>query len=174
VPVSASRWQKLRQRPFFRVLVDIGLLLAVITGIGLWQTRSHVVGPAPVFSLPLLAGGSQSLEGLKGKPSVVAFWAPWCGVCAQESSNFSRLAGWLGNRANVVSVVSAYQSVDDVRRYVTANGVDYPVLLDQDGVADQYQVKAFPTVYFLDAQGQVKGSVVGYTTTVGLLARLWW
>jgi thioredoxin-related protein len=62
--------------------------------------------------------------------------------------------------------------VGEVRGYMVSRGVDYPVLLGSDEVVRGFRVEAFPTVYFLDAQGRVKHSVVGYTTSLGLLARL--
>lgn len=33
--------------------------------------------PAPAFQLPLLGGGTVSLNDFKGRPLVLLFWAPW-------------------------------------------------------------------------------------------------
>jgi len=55
---------------------------------------------------------------------------------------------------------------------VRDHGVDYPVLLGDDALLRALRVEAFPTTYFLDAQGRVRRSASGYTTTLGLLARI--
>jgi thioredoxin-related protein len=72
----------------------------------------------------------------------------------------------------VVSVAASFENVDQVRAYVRDHGVDYPVLLGDDALVRAFRVEAFPTVYFLDAGGRVRRSATGYTTTLGLLARL--
>jgi thioredoxin-related protein len=46
------------------------------------------------------------------------------------------------------------------------------VLLGDEETVRAFRVEAFPTTYFLDAEGRITGSVAGYTTTPGLLARL--
>lgn len=157
-----------------RTLVELLAVVVVVVGVSWWQGRGHVTGPAPDFAQVTLGGTSMSLAALRGKPTLVAFWAPWCGVCETETGNLSRVRGWVGERANVVSVATGYRSVEEVKAYVARNAVDYPVMLDEGDVAERFNVAAYPTVYFLDAQGQVKGSVVGYTTTLGLWARLMW
>jgi thioredoxin-related protein len=103
----------------------------------------------------------------------VAFWAPWCTVCGVESQNLSWVRRLAGTRANVVSVAAAYENLDQVRAYARQHEVDYPVLLGDDALVRAFRVDAFPTVYFLDADGRVLRSATGYTTTLGLLARLW-
>lgn len=155
-----------------RFAIELGVLMIAVTVIGLWQTRGHLTGPAPAFSLPTLAGPEVSLASLKGKPTIVAFWAPWCGVCKAEARNFSWAKRIVGDRANVISIASAWDQVSQVQGYVADHGVDYPVLLDSANLSQQFKVEAFPTVYFLDGEGRVKRSAVGYTTTGGLLLRL--
>jgi thiol-disulfide isomerase/thioredoxin len=146
----------------------------VVAVIGAWQTRDHVAPGTVVTGVTLhsLDGGSSLLSSFRGKPTAVAFWAPWCPVCKAESGNLSWLAKLVGDRAQVVSVAAAYDSVQDVRTYMADQQVDYQVLLGNDEVVRAFRVEAFPTVYFLDPEGRVKGSVSGYTTTLGLLARL--
>lgn len=173
-----SAYRRLRaaidSRPWLKWLLDGVLLFSVIAGVGLWQTRAHVGGQVPAFSLETLGGGAVSSQTLLGKPTVLAFWAPWCGVCEAESGNVGWVRSLVGDRANVLSVATAYDRRDAVTAYVQRNGVDYPVLLDERGLADALRVTSFPTVYFLDETGRIKGSVVGYTTTAGLLLRTLW
>lgn len=169
-----ARVADLRQRRWFRRALDLGLAVLVVAAIGAWQTRDHVASGTVVSGVTLrsLDGGSRLLSSFRGKPTAVAFWAPWCSVCKAESGNLSWLAKLVGERAQVVSVAAAYDSLQEVRTYITDQQVDYQVLLGDDEVVRTFRIEAFPTVYFLDAEGRVKGSVSGYTTTFGLLARL--
>lgn len=164
-----------RSRRAVRWAVDIALVLVAVAVIGLWQTRSHVRGVAPpAVTLPTLDGRTVSLTELGGKPTLLAFWAPWCGVCKASSDNLSRVARLMGSRAQVLSVALEYESLDSVQRYVTEGGVDYPVLLGTPSLGQELRVTSFPTVYFVGADGRISGSAVGYTTTIGLLWRLLW
>lgn len=170
-----ATWNKLKERyraqRGFRWLVDLSLMAALVLGVGAFQTRHHPRGPAPAYTFGTLEQGPVTLASLAGKPTLLAVWAPWCGVCKLESSNVSRARAWLGERAHVVSVATAFEDVGQVRQYMAAQGVDYPVLLAQDDFARLMQVQAFPTVFVLDSQGRIVSSVQGYTTTLGLIWR---
>lgn len=163
----------MRTQRAFRWATDALLVLAILGAGGLWQTRRHLGGgerPEAVFGS--LEGPAVPLSSLRGKPALIAFWAPWCAVCKVESQNLSWAMRLAGQRAQVVSAAAAFEDPAQVRAYVREQGVDYPVLLADEATTRAFRVEAFPTVYFLDAEGRVRRSAVGYTTTLGLLARL--
>lgn len=162
----------LRRLRAVRLAMDGVIVIAIFFAVSLWQTRSHLRGDAPAFSLSTIEGATVSTASLSGKPTLVVFWAPWCGVCKVESRNVSWLRSLVGERAHVISIASDYDDLADVRAYVAEQGVDYPVLLGGRKLARAFQVTAFPSAFFLDAEGRITSSVVGYTTTAGLLARL--
>ena len=60
----------------------------------------------------------------------------------------------------------------DKEQRVVTKAVVAAGLLGDDALLRAFHVEAFPTAYFLDSGGRVQGSVTGYTTTLGLLARL--
>ena len=163
-----------RQSTPFRWAVDLTVLLAIVLGLGLYQTRNHPRGAAPSYTFTTLDQAPVTLSSLAGKPTLLAVWAPWCGVCKAESGNVSRAHAWLGDRANVVSVATAFNDVTEVRQYMSAQGVDYPVLLAAEDFQRVMHVEAFPTVFILDRQGRIVSSMQGYTTTLGLVFRTLW
>lgn len=160
-------------RPF-RWAVDLSVMLAIVLVIGAFQTRNHPRGAAPPYTFTTLEQAPVTLSSLAGKPTLLAVWAPWCGVCKAESGNVSRARSWLGDRANVVSVATAFNDVSEVRQYMTAQGVDYPVLLAAEDFQKVMHVEAFPTVFVIDSQGRIVSSMQGYTTTLGLVWRTLW
>lgn len=156
---------------------DAGIVLLILIAVMTYQTWNHVGHgqAAPSFDLERLGGGEGlSTSSLMGKPTVLYFWAPWCSVCEASSSNVSAVHDAVGDDANVVSVALEYRSLDSVRDFATRNDARYPVFLGNEAVRDAYSVTAFPTLYVLDDEGHVSSSVVGYTTELGIRARLWW
>ncbi len=162
-------WQRVR-----RFLLDLAILGVLALGISFWQGRSLLGSgaPAPAFSLTTTTGQRITTNDLKGQKTLLAFWAPWCGVCGAESDNLSRIQSWLGGRVRVVSVVLDQRGEGDVQAFMTEQEVDYPVLIGNPAIAAAYQVKSYPTIYVLDAEGRIEHAVVGYTTTAGLLGRV--
>lgn len=168
----SERLARLRRRRWVRWTLDGLLLCALLTALATWQARSLPTGPTPDFALPALGGERYENAQLVGRPTLLVFWAPWCGVCRLESQNLSWVQALVGERARVLSVAVQYDSLDEVEAYVAAHGVDYPVLLGGRTTARRFGVQAYPTAFFLDSDGAIKRAAVGYTTTAGLLWRL--
>ena len=154
-----------------RRLLELALLAGVILGLHAYQTRGLVSGSAPVFSGGLLDGEAVSLSDYYGRPVLLHFWATWCPVCRLEQGSIDRIA----REHPVLTVALDELSENDMRDWMTAQGVSYPVVLDPSGViAAQFGVSGVPTSMVLDAEGRIRFVAVGYTTEAGLRLRLWW
>ncbi len=158
-----------RARERLRGVLGWVALFVAFVAIRAWQTRDAASGEAPALRGPTLASAPIDLADLRGGPVAVHFWATWCGVCSLEEGNVASLAE--GGR--VLTVASASGSAAEVRRHADARALRFPIVLDGDGaVARRWGVKAYPTTFYLDAAGVIRHVEVGYTTTLGMRARL--
>lgn len=170
-----GRWARLRSHWAARWALD-GLMMAVVFYIVLSIQAAGLLGsgePAPAFELRDMKGELHSLAQYQGKPVVLVFWAPWCGVCKVESGNISGVQAAYGDDVQVLSIVLGYDGLESVRRFMSEQEVDYPVLLGSRALGKQYAVDKFPTTYILDEEGRIDHALVGYTSEIGLRARLW-
>lgn len=159
-------------------LKDLAIMGVILLGVSLWQGRDLLGSgqPAPPFALTTTQGQHVTSDVMRapesaGKRTILVFWAPWCPVCGAESDNLSRVQSLLGSRVRVLTIVSGYKKRAEVDAFIQKHHVDYPVLLGQPQHAAAYNVSAFPTLYVIDAQGRVRHTAVGYTTTLGMIWR---
>jgi thiol-disulfide isomerase/thioredoxin len=101
----------------------------------------------------------------------VAFWSTWCPVCKAEEDNIVAVA----RDHRVIPVAMQSGDAATVLKHLKERGIDLPQLIDADGRhAMNWRVRGVPTHFVVDARGNVRFRVVGYATTWGLKARLWW
>ena len=97
-----------------------------------------------------------------GKVLAVRFWADWCPYCRKEMAELQPVYARLHARGLQILAVNVAQDRDTVQAFVEPLGIAYPVLLDPDGAtARAYGVKALPITWLIDAQGMVRGKIVG-------------
>lgn len=149
---------------------EIAIVLAIFLGVQWWQSRGTVEGPAPALEAPGL-DGPLSLSALKGQAAVVHFWATWCGVCKAEEGSIDAFA----KDAPMISVAVQSGGDDKVRAYRQERGISFPMAVDPEGtLAAQWGVTKFPTTFFIAPDGTIRSVAVGWTSSLGLRARLWW
>jgi thiol-disulfide isomerase/thioredoxin len=115
---------------------------------------------APPFQLEDAAGVTHSLAGYRGKVILVNFWASWCPPCVEEIPSMNRLAARYDPEAFQIVSINFQEDVQSIREFMQRVEVEFPVLLDQNGLVSRaWQVIAFPSSFLVDAQGQVRWSV---------------
>ena len=109
---------------------------------------------------------------VSGEVGVVYFFAPWCFYCRHSIDNLDRLVAD-GKLAWARVVALEYGDLDEVREFINETGVQLPVLLGSTQTTSDWQIRAFPTYFVIDPEGQITSRSVGYSTSLGLEARVW-
>ncbi|HAN32749.1 MAG TPA: hypothetical protein DCQ06_14240 [Myxococcales bacterium] len=103
----------------------------------------------PIVSIS--TGQTFTLTELSGQPTLLYFWATWCGACGIAEpvvADFSR------RHPNVRVVAVATESVGVVRRAIDAKPPPYEVALADKSILSVLGVTAFPTCIAIDSQGR--------------------
>lgn len=158
--------------------LNLGVALAVLVGFHLWQTRHVPRGTAPEFTALAISSQASATMSLAqwraahpGRPVALHFWAEWCGICRMEEDNVTRVAqDW-----PVLSVAMRSGDVAAVRRVMGQRGHRAQAIAARHvAVWVDHGGPVQPALVVIAPNGQISTTSVGYTTTWGMRARLWW
>jgi thiol-disulfide isomerase/thioredoxin len=118
----------------------------------------------PEIRLPDVDGVAHGLADWKGRPLVVNFWATWCDPCRREIPLLKTLRR--ERAADHLEIVGiAVDHPEEVRKYVQAHGIDYPILVGDQGGLEAVSAFGMETVLpfsvFADRQGRIVTLKVG-------------
>ena len=124
--------------------------------------RGNEVGTLCVNTeLALYTGGETfSVDGNRGKVTVINFWGTWCGPCIAELPHFDQVARDYADTVTVVAVHSNYRG-STAAEWIAKNYPDTPILFAQDpddGANGVYYTALggegdFPMTFIVDADG---------------------
>jgi thiol-disulfide isomerase/thioredoxin len=114
---------------------------------------------SPDFHLQTVDGTAVSKQSLKGQPTLMMFWAPWCHVCQVELPKIHDFheavkpyglqvlsVGFADARASVLGYIHDHPDVFTFPSAYDAGGV----------VAATFRIRATPTFVLLDADGFIR------------------
>ncbi len=149
---------------------DVGIGIALVLAIQWWRGRGIATEGLPDVTLTLLDGSTMALAGPRERPLLVQMEASWCGVCRLEDASIRSLA----EEHDVLVIASQSGDAEAVRRFAVEHDLEHlRIAVDDHGrLAGRLGVSAFPTTLFVDRDGAVIDAEVGYTSWLGMRARL--
>ncbi len=124
--------------------------------------------PAPDFDNQVWINSPKlSLNDLKGQVVLVEFWTFGCINCQHVQPSLKKL--YADYSAKGFEIISFHdpefdyeKKLENVQVAVKDNGIKYPVAIDNDFKTwNKYAVRAWPTMYLIDKQGQIRFSHIG-------------
>ena len=98
---------------------------------------------------------------MRGKPTVINFWASWCPPCIEEMPALQSVYAKHRQEINFLAVNSR-EDKNTVHLFASVHGLTFPILLDTDGqVNEMYQVRGIPATFIVDANGVIVNRHVG-------------
>lgn len=128
-----------------------------------WNVRKG--DPLPAFTLPDTEGNTVSLADFAGKPVLLVRFATWCPPCKVELAAIQKdvLPRFAGKNAAIVAVSSG-EDAAVVRNFVKRLGLEFPVLIDEDGAyARAIGGSSIPRTALADRDHKVQRLTVGYS-----------
>jgi peroxiredoxin len=141
-------------------LAAVALVLAVSGGIYLNSGAS----PAPASSFVLLDGASKTTAQLKGRVTLVNFWATSCVTCVAEMPKLiATYDKYKARGYDTIAVAMSYDTPAYVVNFARTRQLPFSVAIDNTGaVAKAWgEVKLTPTSYLVNKRGDIVKRYVG-------------
>ena len=129
------------------------------------DTETPDVIPAMDFTVYTEDGTAVNLSDFYGTPTVVNFWATWCGPCKSELPAFETLYNKHKDEVNFLMINltdGAQETIPGVTDFINKNRYTFPVYFDTEmNAAMTYGVYSIPATLFIDADGNIVASQLG-------------
>ncbi|SFC80324.1 Thiol-disulfide isomerase or thioredoxin [Polaromonas sp. OV174] len=135
----------------------------VLGGVAFLSGCSGVQG-APESTFVLLDGSKKTTADLKGKVTLVNFWATSCVTCVAEMPKIiSTYEKYKGQGYDTLAVAMSYDPPSYVVNYTETRKLPFKVAIDNTGaVAKAWgDVQLTPTTYLVNKRGEIVKQYVG-------------
>ena len=150
----------------------LGVLVAHAATNDAPRTETRQAPPAPVFELADLDGEFVSIKKFEQPALIVMFWATWDHPSQRQASILNAIRNRLGtNQVEVIGISVDTNDAAQVKEFVTANKIQFPVLrYDSDVVAQFGGITDIPTLFVIDRNRNIYNRYIGLTPGAAVAA----
>ena len=135
------------------------ILLGLLTLIVLCAlVRADTRGPAPQFTVQTLDGETFTNASIRGRVTLLDFWATWCPVCRGDQAAVDDIERRFADQGLIVLAVDVGESEATVRTYLQGNPRSCRVVVnDGRSLAARFGVHGYPHYVVIDGDGNIAG-----------------
>ena len=144
------------------VLSTLAIAAALGTGVFVYQGTGQAAAPESRFVL--LNGSTQTTADMKGKVTLVNFWATSCTTCVAEMPEIIKTYDKYKDRGyDTMAVAMHYDPPSYVVNFAESRKLPFKVAIDNTGqiAKDWGDIQLTPTTFVVNKQGQVVKRYVG-------------
>lgn len=141
-----------------------GVALAAFAGLGGYVLWGESAQPAPSSQFVLLDGSSTTTQQLRGKVTLVNFWATSCVTCVAEMPEvIATYNKYKDQGYDTLAVAMQYDPPSYVVNFTQSRQLPFKVALDNTGqiAKDWGDVKLTPTTYIVNKRGDIVKTYIG-------------
>ena len=145
-----------------------GVAVAAFAAVGAYVYLDTGRTAAPESTFVLLDGSSQTTADLRGKVTLVNFWATSCTTCVAEMPEIIATHQKFNSRGfDTIAVAMSYDPPSYVVNFAETRKLPFKVAIDNTGaVAKAWgDVRLTPTTYIVNKRGEIVKSYVGAPTS---------
>lgn len=114
------------------------------------------------FALDRLGGGRMTEAELRGKVTLINFWASWCHPCLTEMPALDSLRREFPDQDFQFLTMNEDVSVADAEAFMRELGFGFPVLLGKGRLRERYHYIGLPYTVLVDRDGKVVQRWLGF------------
>ena len=145
-----------------KTLIGVAVAAALAAGAAIFLSTGTAAAPASTFVL--LDGSERTTADLKGKVTLVNFWATSCVTCVAEMPKIvSTYNKYQARGYDTLAVAMSYDPPSYVVNYTETRKLPFKVAIDNTGkVAKAWgDVQLTPTTYVVNKKGEIVKRYVG-------------
>ena len=140
------------------------VIAAAAAGAGLWVYSSAGQSAAPPSNFVLLDGSQKTTADLKGKVTLVNFWATSCVTCVAEMPEIVKTYEKYKDQGfDTLAVAMSYDPPSYVVNFAQTRKLPFHVAFDNTGkiAKDWGDVQLTPSTFIVNKRGEIVKSFVG-------------